>query len=104
VTHSPRLVENVAKNEIFNLFRSPGRIAPSFKVIERRVTGHDASRSPCASVRNPSGKSPSKVIMIAAAEARALVDAALVLTAAISPATPDIADGPDVGPTKIAWK
>jgi len=42
--------------------------------------------------------------MIAAAEARALVDAALVLTAAISPATPDIADGPDVGPTKIAWK
>jgi hypothetical protein len=42
--------------------------------------------------------------MIAAAEACALVYAALVLTADIAPATPDIADRPDVGPTKITRK
>lgn len=52
----------------------------------------------------PSGKSLSKIIMIAAAEACALVYAALVLTAAIAPATSDIADRPYVGPAKIIRK
>lgn len=52
----------------------------------------------------PSGKSLSKIIVIAGVEACALVYAALVLTAAISPATPDIADRPYVGPAKIIRK
>jgi hypothetical protein len=48
-----------------------------------------------------SGKSLSKIFIIAAAEAFALVYAAIILSAAIAPATPDIVDKPYVGPTKI---
>jgi|688.fasta_scaffold2052684_1 hypothetical protein len=49
----------------------------------------------------PVGKSLSKIFIIAAAEAFALIYAAVILMAAIAPAPSDIVDKPYVGPTKI---
>jgi len=59
-------------------------------------TANNAQASEC-----PSGKSLSKIVMIAAAEACALLYAAIILTAALAPAAPETADRPYVGPARI---
>lgn len=59
----------------------------------------DAPTSEC-----PSEKSLSKIVMIAAAEACALLYAAIILTAALAPAALDTADRPYVGPARIVRK
>ena len=61
------------------------------------------TRAACPAPTNecPSGKSLSKLFIIAAAETFALVYAAIILITAIAPATSDFVDTPYVGPTKI---